>query len=67
MRKARQRAIHLAFRLAHGRAPNRTRWATRGLQHGYYNSEWRRVKKAVVRARRAGLPIGAAMAAAVGR
>lgn len=65
MRKARQRAIRRAFRLAHSRGPRPTQWRVRF--GALVPSEWRRVKKAVVRARRAGLPVGAAMAAAVGR
>lgn len=64
MRKARQRAIRRAFRLAHSRGPRPTQW--RGDHLAWRPSEWRRVKKAVVRARRAGLPVGAAMAEAVG-
>lgn len=65
MRKARQRAIRRAFRLAHSRGPRPTQWRARF--GAWVPSEWRRVKKAVVRARRAGLPVGAAMAAGVGR
>lgn len=65
MRKARQRAIRRAFRAAVGRSPRPTQWRARF--GAWVPSEWRRVKKAVIRARRAGLPAGAAIAAAVGR
>lgn len=49
MRKARQRAIRAAFAREHGgRLPERTRW--RGDFGAWMPSQWRRAKKAHLRA-----------------
>ena len=55
MRRARCRAIRKAFQAAHGRPPNKTRFAgSRWFADGGYSyapSEWRRAKKDYLRAR----------------
>jgi len=52
VRKIRQRALRAAFQKTHGRAPNSTQWRSDYLS--WIPSEWRRLKKAHLAARRAG-------------
>jgi len=55
MRKTRQRALRAAFKKEHGRAPLKTEWRKwRNDLSAYKPSEWRRLKKEHLAARRAG-------------